>query len=279
MTKIPPYHFPDASWPYDIPSSCATHLDIFNIYTNYKQESLKHLGKVATVKPHLLSERIYRLASCDPVINVVKSFIGNDINIWSSAFFAKEPFSKKYVGFHQDSPYWQLSSSNVVTAWIALTCSDKNNGCLQILTDSKITTEVYPLDVQDSFTSYRRGEKTTDQDDLISFKQNLSAKDLKSYTRHFVTLQPGQFSVHSVNAIHGSDRNTSSTPRIGFAVRYVDSHTYHMRDKRDSVLHVCGRKSDYFKSETAPIGEFTPANILNYTNALDTAGVFGNKSY
>ena len=257
MDKSIEFHLPDASWPFNISSSTLEKLDFPDLYTSFKQDSEKHLGKVAVLKPHLLSERIFRLATCDSVIDVVKDFIGNDINIWSSAFFAKAPNSSKYVGFHQDNPYWQLSSTNVVTAWIALTNSHKDNGCLQILSAKTTTTQVYPLDVHDSFASYRRGDKTTDQDDLISFNQKLPVNDLNNYIRHYVTLKSGQFSVHSVNAIHGSSRNTSSDPRIGFAVRYVDSHTHHMRDKNDSVLHVCGQHS--FKPEIAPIGEFTSA--------------------
>ena len=47
--------------------------------------------------------------------------------------------------------------------------------------------------MHDSFASYRRGDKTTDQDDLISFNQKLPVNDLNNYIRHYVTLKSGHF--------------------------------------------------------------------------------------
>ena len=43
--------------------------------------------------------------------------------------FCKKPESTNYVGITRCT-YWQLSSDNVFSAWIALSESNKDNGCL-----------------------------------------------------------------------------------------------------------------------------------------------------
>ena len=67
--------------------------------------------------------------------------------------------------------------------------------------------------------------------------------------------------------------------RIGLVIRYVDSDTYHLKDKNDSALNIIGQKSKYFENEKIPIGEFTENNILEYESKSKTAGTFGNKQY
>ena len=47
-------------------------------------------------------------------------------------FFCKEPKGGKIVSYHQDNPYWQLTTDKVVTVWIALTESNKNSGALEL---------------------------------------------------------------------------------------------------------------------------------------------------
>lgn len=125
----------DAHWPFDL--SIKNELDIdqdfTSYYYNYKENCINKLGKVIALKPHLLSEKLFNLATDKNIISRLKELIGPDISIWSSAFFVKESKSKKYVGYHQDNPYWQLSSSNVYTAWIALSFSKKENGCLEFI--------------------------------------------------------------------------------------------------------------------------------------------------
>ena len=269
-----------ASWPYeiDLKKLFNKNIDLEDFYYNFCEKSRDSFNKTCNIKPHLLSEFLFKIASCEDVINNVKKFIGPDINIWSSAFFAKNANSSKYVGFHQDSPYWQLSSKNVVTAWIAFTSSNKSNGCLQLIEHGEKDLKTYPIEVEDAYDAYNRGIKTSPTEDLISFRQKLP-KEIEIKDRYFVELKPGQFSLHNIDVIHGSDSNSSNLSRIGFAVRFIDSNTYHLRDSSDSVLNICGEKSKYMAEEKSPIGEFTEYNINNYKEGIKKAGAFGNKSY
>ncbi len=268
----------DARWPLDlsIKNELLQDQDLTSIYYNYKNTCIQKLGKLVALKPHLLSEKLFKLATDKNILSCLNEFIGPDISIWSSAFFVKEAKSKKYVGYHQDNPYWQLSSSNVYTAWIALSFSKKENGCLEFIDID--TEKKYNLDIKNPYQEYKKGNKTTEENDLISYKQDIPINNIES-SRKYVELNPGEFSIHNVNVVHGSGSNESNNPRIGFAIRYVDSKTYHLKDKKDSATHISGKKSEYFDLETHPKGEFSEFNIDEYNRRSSTAGTFGNKSY
>ena len=273
------YKIPGASWPYTLNLKDNEIKDLSDLYFEFKKKSIEKFGRVCALKPHLLSEKVYKLATREEILNQVEEIIGKDLNIWSSAFFVKEPNKTKYVGFHQDAPYWQLSSQNVVTAWIAISNSHLKNGCLQFIESSNDEdSQIHPLDVEDAYATYKTGEKTTDKDDLISFNQIIPKKYLNK-RRHYVELKSGEFSLHDISVIHGSDANISNEYRIGFAVRYINSETYHIKDKKDTALNVRGNISNYLANENIPKGEFTPNNIINYNNFINSAGGFGNKSY
>ena len=62
--------------------------------------------------------------------------------------------------------------------------------------------------------------KTTEKEDLISFNQKIVGNPSKYAFP--VELEPGQFSLHGIQVIHGSGPNTSNIDRIGYAVRFID---------------------------------------------------------
>ena len=271
MTKMK--RIDGASWPHKIKQS---EYDLIEIFNSYEEGCMQNFGRMCPLEPHILSKNIYNIATDSSVINVVGDYIGNDINIWSSAFFVKKQNSSKYVGFHQDLPYWQLSSNNVVTAWIAFSRSDRNNGCLEFIEYS--SNKEYPIDVPNAYDAYKEGSKTSEADDLISFKQQLPEEALKR-KRHYVELDPGEFSIHTIDVIHGSKRNYSESIRVGLAVRYVDANTHHLVDKSDTVMHVTGNVSKYMKDDPVPTGEFDEKSIHYYKTAMEKASAFGNKTY
>ena len=97
--------------------------------------------------------------------------------------------------------------------------------------------------------------KTTVSGDMLSFKDNLN-KFIKNNKSRIINLLPSQFSIHHVNTVHGSGINKSKRYRIGFAVRYISSDTYHLREKYDRALHVSGKKNKYYTDEIYPKKNF-----------------------
>ena len=77
------------------------------------------------------------LAMQPMVLDAVESIIGPNIMIWGADFFIKEPHSPMRVSMHQDLTYWGFGeTSNQVTAWIALTPSTVESGCVDLVKGS-----------------------------------------------------------------------------------------------------------------------------------------------
>ena len=247
-------------------------------YFDFQKMATACLGKNVSIKPNLLSTFFDNLAFSEDIIKNVKELIGDNLYLWSSAFFCKAPGEGKIVSYHQDNPYWQLSTTNVVTVWIALTNSDKKSGALELVPNSHNFGIINTLDVQNPRKAYLNGEKTTSEKDLLSYKQNLD-EFLKKHNPEIVELKPGDYSIHHVNTVHGSGVNYSNNYRIGFALRYISSDTKHKEESQDSAVHVCGEKNSYFKDEKRPTSDFSDEAVDAYKKAMFSAGAFGNKKY
>ncbi len=265
-----------ACWPFKIKQNLG---DLEKEYFAFQSLAKKNIGNPISLKPNLLSTFFDKLCFDENVIAKVREIIGEDIYIWSSAIFAKLPGEGKIVSYHQDNPYWQLSTNNVVSAWIALTDSNKNSGALEIVPGSHRDGIIKDLDVQNARESYLKGKRTTVDNDLLSYNQNLDDY-IKSNPPVAIELQAGEFSIHHVNTVHGSGINQSNNPRIGFAVRYVTSDTKHLIEKSgDSAIHVCGKKNEYFTDELRPDKDFSKQSINMHNFSMRAAGAFGNKKY
>ena len=247
-------------------------------FDKFKKLSIKNFGSIVSLKPHLLSTFFDDLANDKNILASVKQVIGENIYIWSSAFFAKAQGEGKIVSYHQDNPYWQLTTDKVVTAWVALTNSQKISGALEVVPGSHKLGLIKKLDVENARKSYLNGEKTTSENDMLSYNQNLQDY-IKKNKLLALEMMPGEFSLHHVNTVHGSGINKSNHPRIGFAIRYVSSETQHLEEKSDSALHVCGKKNTYYRDELPPTKDFSMESLNQYKLAMKSTGVFGNKKY
>lgn len=248
-------------------------------YFNFQEEAKKKLGYEVSLKPNLLSKFFDKLCFNKNIINNVKKLIGNDIYVWSSALFPKAPNEGKIVSFHQDNPYWQLSTNKVVTAWIALTTSDEFSGALQVVPGSAKKGLIKKIDVENARESYLKGKKTTIQSDMLSYNQNLDDY-MKKNPPVTLTMKPGEYSIHHIDTVHGSGVNNSKNYRIGFAIRYISSDTTHLIEThKDFAIHVSGEKNNYFVEEARPKDDFGKTEIAQHELSMSSAGAFGNKKY
>ena len=253
-------------------------LNLEKEYFDFQNMAKNHFGQKISLKPNLLSTVFDNLAHDKEVLSAVKKIIGSDIYIWSSAFFFKAPGDGKIVSFHQDNPYWQLTTNNVVTAWIALTNCNKNCGALEVVPQSYKHGLIKKLDVKNARVSYLKGEKTTPNEDLLSYNQNLDDFIINNPPVS-LNLKANEFSLHHVNTVHGSGPNNSDHNRIGFAVRYISSETKHEFENKDSGIYVSGKKNLYFTEERRPQISFGKSEINTFEKAMNSAGAFGNKKY
>lgn len=149
----------------------------------------------------------YDLVTHPNVLDGVESILGPDVLLWATSLFAKPPRDPGYISWHQDATYWGLDSGNVVTAWIALSESSMENGCMRVVARS------HKMTIQPHRDTYAEGN-------LLSRGQEI-AVDVSDEEATDVVLAAGQMSLHHVNIVHGSLANSSDKKRIGFVARYI----------------------------------------------------------
>ena len=189
------------------------------------------------------------------IVDAVESLLGPNLWCWGAQFFAKPAGDAAYVSWHQDATYWGLSSPDVATAWVALTPSTRESGCMQVVPG----THRAQVPHEDRF----------DDANLLSRGQEVAVKvDPASVVD--VVLQPGEMSLHHVLLFHGSEPNRSAEPRIGFAIRYVPTHVRQLSPLRDSALLVRGRDDfGHFEPERSPEADLHPDAVARHGASID----------
>jgi non-haem Fe2+, alpha-ketoglutarate-dependent halogenase len=148
------------------------------------------------------------LATHPAIVDAVEDLIGANILVHSSTIFAKYAGDDRFVSWHQDSYYWRLSEPRLVSAWIGLTESTIENGCLRVLPGTHV----------------RRYDHIEQRHQNNILGKGLTVSEGLDFTTAVdVVLRAGEMSFHHANIVHGSQPNTSSGPRIGFAIRYVST--------------------------------------------------------
>jgi ectoine hydroxylase-related dioxygenase (phytanoyl-CoA dioxygenase family) len=170
---------------------------------------------------HLHFRWAHELATRPAVLDVVEELIGPDILVHTTSLFRKRPRDPAFIPWHQDAHGWRLDDPRLVTAWIALTESTVENGCMRVLPGTH--RERLPHEVG----AHPDGMLQTPGLDLSRVDES-RAVDL--------VLEPGEMSLHHADLVHGSRENRSDGPRIGFAVRYVSPSVSQERPHHAVVL-------------------------------------------
>lgn len=195
-------------------------------------------------KPHLYSKWVSDLVRHPRILDAVEDILGPDLLVWRATFFVKPPDDPRYVAWHQDSAYWGLDPADVITAWIALTDSSHDNGCLRVVPGSHLKPEL-PHGVQAA------------ADNMLVRGQSVTVDVPDSDTRD-VELQPGEMSLHHVRMLHGSRPNRSTRPRVGLAVRYIAAHVRQSGIRQGASLVRGSDSFGHFDHEPEPARDADP---------------------
>ena len=173
---------------------------------------------------HLFFDWAHCLVTSDRLLNAVEDLLGSELLIYGSLVFYKPPHDSSYVSWHQDSFYSGLHLTPSTSAWIALTPSHRDNGCVRVIPGSHKLGSLDHDNVRDDPNLLnRRGERLVmDVDESLALD---------------VVLQPGEMSMHQSTIVHGSNPNASDEPRVGFIVRFV---TNQMKNSNQPLLRVRG---------------------------------------
>ena len=153
---------------------------------------------------HLISPLFDKICHNRKILDAVESIIGKNILICGTTLFIKNPEEKGYVSFHQDAKYIGLEPYNWVTAWIAVTDSNENNGCMRMWPGSHKNKLLYH-------------NQNFDENNLLTRGQSIESVPMKETVP--VVLKAGQMSLHHPIVVHGSSLNKSNDRRIGFVIQ------------------------------------------------------------
>ena len=207
------------------------------------------------VKTHLLFTWAERLVRHPKVLDAVEDVIGPDILCWTTNFFIKEPGSPGFVSWHQDAAYWGLEPEEVVTAWVALTHSNLDSGCMKVMPGTHLD-------------SHMPHKDTFHQDNLLTRGQEI-AVEVDASKAVDIILAPGEISLHDIKLVHGSEPNRSQDRRIGLAIRYLPTHVRQTKG-RDSAMLVRGVDCHgNFDLEPGPRADLDQQALAAHANAVE----------
>ncbi len=221
-----------------------------------EQENLDDIGGAFRHKPHLLLKSLDATVRNERILDAVEELIGPDIFVWASLFFTKDIGDTRYVGWHQDSTYWGLSGPEVVNVWLAISSATVASGAMRIIPGSHLDGQIAHRETYNKQNFLTRGqeiEADIDKDKAVD-----------------IELEPGEFSLHHVRAIHGSGPNMADDRRMGFTIRYIPTRLHQIHG-RDSALLVRGKDEyGHFDHETSPDGDLSKQAIANYVAANES---------
>jgi len=195
-------------------------------------------------KSHLLFSWLGDLVRLSPIVDAIEDLYGPNLLCWTTIFFIKEAHNPAFVSWHQDSTYWGLDRPDVVTAWIALTASNKANGAMGFIPGTHTSDQIPHRD-------------TFAQNNLLTRGQEV-AVDVDEGKAVTIELQPGEMSLHHVRLVHGSPPNPSNDRRIGFAIRYIPTTVAQIAGE-DSATLVRGEDTHrHFELEPRPAADMDP---------------------
>ena len=173
-------------------------------------------------------------------LDAVESIIGRNILVCSTTLFIKNPNEGGFVSYHQDAKYIGLEPHNWVTAWVALTDSNEENGCMRMWPKSHLKLKYHK-------EKFNEGNLLTRGQTI----ENVPENDVKS-----IELKAGQMSLHHPRIVHGSGINKSNDRRIGFVIQsYIGTN----------VKQILGKNSVQL---ARGIDEYNHHEKINRTNSL-----------
>ena len=153
---------------------------------------------------HMISPVFDKVCHNSKILDAVESIIGKDILVGGTTLFIKDPDNKGFVSWHQDAKYIGFEPHNWVTAWLAVTDANEENGCMRMWAG---THKEKILEHKDTFN----------ESNLLTRGQAVQNVPLKKTIPN--ELKAGQLSLHHPMIVHGSTPNKSKSRRIGFVIQ------------------------------------------------------------
>lgn len=196
----------------------------------------------------------YNIAILDEIVHdaglvdAVEDLIGPDILNYGTVLFIKEAHDPGFVSWHQDACYMGLEPHVGVSAWIALSPSTTESGCMRMIAGSHHD-EMH--DHNDTF-----GEEN-----ILTRGQEIEGVDETRAVE--IPLRPGQASFHCPRVIHSSQPNNSDDRRIGFVIQsYLPPHVVQTKARTHAQLVRGNDPYGNFEIAPRPNRDMAPDDVV-----------------
>jgi ectoine hydroxylase-related dioxygenase (phytanoyl-CoA dioxygenase family) len=158
---------------------------------------------------HLDSRTVFSLSRSPAILGRMGSLFGPDLMLWATHLFDKPPAHPGHpeeFPWHQDWYAWRLEPMVTVSAWLALTPTMPENGCLEVIPGSH--TRPVPL------------QRTTDLRYSIGFGgMRADPAHFREADKVALPMEAGQFILFNERLLHHSEPNRTRDRRIGLGIR------------------------------------------------------------
>ena len=168
----------------------------------------KNIGPFDRHKIHLLVPSIYELANNKNILDNVENFMNTKCLMWYSVFFNKEKKTNLHIPWHYDDYFWNLKGKGC-TVWVAL---------------NDITSEMGPMEFAfDENIKNLKHDVNQDPNNILVRGNTSNYSPGKNIKTEIVTLNAGEYSIHSNSVMHRSGINNTNVDRRAFALRYIET--------------------------------------------------------
>ena len=212
---------------------------------------------------HKTCRGVYDVVTNSRILDVIQDLLGDTVILRHSHFFVKVPGDGKRVSWHQDSSYWPLSRSKVVSAWLAIDDSTIGNGPMQVIPGSHKAAQIAFHDSE------------PEENNVLS--QTVRDADRYGDAPVSLVLKAGEMSLHSDWTLHGSDVNQSEQRRCGLAMRFLSSDVQAYNGwNAHSVICRGQDPTGHWADHARPTGEQVPVKDNpegSMNDLVDSSGV------
>ena len=164
---------------------------------------------------HLDCRAVFELGTHPAILDRAAALYGPDLVLWRSNLFHKPPGAgeiayhqgRDFPGLVRDVP--ALVPGVSLSAWVALTRSSRENGCVKFLPGTH--------------TAWHEPEVVEDGRGI--FGRNVALTQFDDAEPYYMELEPGEFVLFSESLVHGSDANESDSDRTGVVFRFTPTST------------------------------------------------------
>jgi phytanoyl-CoA hydroxylase len=161
---------------------------------------LRNAFRLALYNPLFLD-----FAKSPKLTGILSELLGDPLRLYGSQLFAKPARVGTIVPKHQDMPYWPFDPPELITAWVALDDSTKENGCVRFFAGS------HKLGMLPHSPSNVPGNSLG----LIDHP------DVNALPEHAIEVRRGSVVLHHSLTVHYSEPNLSDRARRGLVYVYM----------------------------------------------------------